>query len=74
MTACFPLRVNKQWKQVPCGHATINREIEEIAPETCSRSDSTICSMCFLYKNYEVSIADRSDWIANNVILSDEMA
>jgi len=31
MTACFCLRVNKQWKQVPCGHARINRELEEIA-------------------------------------------
>jgi len=55
MTACFPLRVNKQWKQVPCGHATINREIEEIAPETCSRSDSTIAQCVFLYKNYDAS-------------------
>jgi len=72
MTACFCLRVNKQWKQVPCGHARINRELEEIAPETCSRSDSTIALYVF-DKNYEVSMSDRSDWIANNVVLNDEI-
>ena len=37
-----------------------NRELEEIAPETCSRSDSTIAQYVF-NKNYEVSIPDRSD-------------
>ena len=62
----------KQWKQIPCGHARINRELEEIAPETCSRSDSTIALYIF-DKNYEVSIPDRSDWIANNVVLNDEI-
>jgi len=67
MTACFPLRVNKQWKQVPSGHARINRELEEIAPETCSRSDSTIAQYVFGKKNYEISIPSRSDLIANNV-------
>jgi len=34
MTACFRLRVNKQWKHIPFGHARINRELEDIAPET----------------------------------------
>jgi len=72
MTACFRLRVNKQWKQISCGHARINRELEEIAPDTCSRSDSTIAQYVF-DKNYEVSIPDRSDWIANNVVLNDEI-
>jgi len=47
MTACFHLRVNKQWKHIPCGHARINRELEETAPETCSRSDSTIAQRVF---------------------------
>ena len=70
MTACFHLRVNKQWKRIPCGHARINTELEEIVPETCSRSDNII----YVFdKNYEVSIPDRSDWIANNVVLNDEV-
>jgi len=70
MTACFHLRVNKQWKRIPCGHARINTELEEIVPETCSRSDNII----YVFdKNYEVSILDRSDWIANNVVLNDEV-
>jgi len=72
MTTCFRLRVNKQKKHIPCGHARINRELEEIAPETCSRSDSTIALYIF-DKNYEVSIPDRSDWIANNVVLNDKI-
>ena len=59
----------KQWKQIPCGHARINRELEEIAPETCSSSDSTIARYVF-DKNYEVSIPDRSDWLVNNVVLN----
>jgi len=29
MTACFHLRVNKQWKQIPCGYARINRELRD---------------------------------------------
>ena len=53
MTACFRLRVNKHWKQICCGHARINRELEEIAPETCSSSDSIIAQYVF-DKNYEV--------------------
>jgi len=72
MTACFRLRVNKQWKHIPFGHARINRELGEIAPETCSTSDSIIAQYVF-DKNYEVSIPDRSDWIANNVVLNDEI-
>jgi len=67
MIECFRLRVNKQWKQIPCGHARINRELEETAPETCSRSDSTIAQYVFGKKNYEISIPSRSDLIANNV-------
>ena len=51
MTACFRLRVNKQWKQIRCGHARINRELEEIAPATCSRSDGIIAQYVF-DKNY----------------------
>jgi len=68
MAACFRLRVNKQWKHIPCGHARINRELEETAPETCSRSDSTIAQYVF-DKNYEVSIPNRSDCIVNNVTI-----
>jgi len=54
------------------GHARINRELDEIAPETRSRSDSIITQYVF-DKNYEVSIPDRSDWIANNVVLNNEI-
>ena len=60
MTACFRLRMNKQWKHIPFGHARINREYDEIAPATCSKSDSIIAQYVF-DKNYEVSIPDRSD-------------
>ena len=42
MTACFRLKMNKQWKNIYFGHARINRELDEIAPETRSRSDSII--------------------------------
>jgi len=42
------------------GHARINRELEEIAPETRSRSDSIIAQYDF-DKNYEVLIPDRTD-------------
>ena len=72
MTACFRLRMIKQWKHITFGHARINRELEEIAPETCSRSDSIIAQYVF-DKSYEVSIPDRTDWIANNVVLNDEV-
>ena len=68
MTACFRLRVNKQWKHIPFGHARINRELGEIAPETCSTSDSIIAQYVF-DKNYEVSIPNRSDCIVNNVTI-----
>jgi len=61
-----------EWKQIPCGYARINRELKEIAPDTCSRSDSTRSQYVF-DKNYEVSIPDRSYWIANNVVLNDEI-
>ena len=67
MTACFRLKMNKQWKNIYFGHARINRELEETAPETCSRSDSTIAQYVFGKKNYEISIPSRSDLIANNV-------
>ena len=40
-------------EQICCGHARINRELEDIAPETCSRSDSIIAQYVF-DKNYEV--------------------
>jgi len=64
--------MNKQWKHIPFGHARINRELDETVPETCSRSDSIIAQYVF-DKNYEVSILDISDWIANNVVLHDEV-
>ena len=70
MTAC--LKMNKQWKNIYFGHAGFNRELEEIAPETHSRSDSIIAQYVF-DKNYEVLIPDRTDWIANNVVLNDEV-
>ena len=47
MTACFRLRMNKQWKHIPFGHAGINRELDEIVPETRSRSDSIIAQYVF---------------------------
>ena len=50
------------------GHARINTELDEIAPETRSRSDSTIAQYVF-DKNYEVSIPNRSDCIVNNVTI-----
>ena len=64
--------MNKQWKHIPFGHARINREFDKIAPATCSRSDSIIAQYVF-DKNYEVTIPERSDWIANNVVLNDEV-
>ena len=64
--------MNKQWKNIYFRHARINRELEEIAPETRSRSDSIIAQYVF-DKNYEVLIPDRTDWIANNVVLNDEV-
>ena len=72
-TACFRLSMNKQWKHIPFGHARINKKFDEIArTATCSRSDRIIAQYVF-DKNYEVSIPDRSDWIANNVVLNDEV-
>jgi len=65
--------MNKQWKNIYFGHARINRELDEIAPETCSRSDSIIAQYVF-DKNYQVSIPDQTDWIANSVVvLNDEV-
>ena len=29
MTACFRLKMNKQWKNIYFGHARINRELED---------------------------------------------
>jgi len=43
----FRLRMNTQWKHIPFGHARINREVDEIAPATCSRSDSIIAQYVF---------------------------
>jgi len=53
MTACFRLKMNKQWKHIPFEHARSNREFDEIAPAGCSRSDSIIAQYVF-DKNYEV--------------------
>jgi len=75
MTACFRLRVNKQWKHPLWSldmQGLTENLIDEIAPETRPRSDSIIAQYVF-DKNYEVSIPDRSDWIANNVVLNDEI-
>ena len=49
-------------------------ELEEIAPETCFRSDSTIAQYVF-DKNYEVLIPDQSNWInnINNDVLNNEI-
>ena len=50
MTACYRLKMNKQWKNIYFGHARINRELDEIAPETRSRSDSIIANMFLIKK------------------------
>ena len=70
--ACFHLKVNKQWKYNSCGHAVINRELEEIIPETHFRSDNITTQYVF-NKNYVVIIPNRSDWISNNIIVDDEI-
>jgi len=72
ISACFHLKVNKQWKYNSCGHAVINRELEEIIPETHFRSDNIITQYVF-NKNYVVIIPNRSDWINNNIIVDDEI-
>ena len=55
----------------PLWTCKINREFDEIAPATCSKSDSILLNM-FLIKTMRY-IPDRSDWIANNVVLNDEV-
>ena len=62
----FPSQDEQTMETLPLRTWTcrINREFDEIASETCS--------ICF-DKNYEVLIPNRTDWIANNVVLNDEV-
>ena len=53
----FPPQDEQTTETHPFGHAGINRELDEIVPETRSRSDSIIAQYVF-DKNYEVTIPD----------------
>jgi len=65
----FPSQGEQAMETSPFGHARINRELGETAPETCPRSDSIIAQYVF-DKNYEISIPDRSDWNGSLTMLS----